>query len=120
MQCLGHSNAMSPPLLIHCVATLTKLSNNLAAIRLRAKILDRVFGPNCAKFSLVHVLPPVHGMAPNNKTRDFVVTAFMALSTPCWVVRSSLIVKRVTSQTGGANCPINEFSPQQYSTILRR
>jgi len=103
----------------------TSLGNNLKVVpqlledRLCLRIFLWVLGPN-RQFSCCHDDPPVHGSAPKSRTsKSGSDTAASAFANPESVVRSSVRVRRTTSQSGGANLPIRELGPQQNSTIRR-
>ena len=104
----GHSMAICPPRLRQEVATMWKFFHNARKIAQWARILVRVFGPRY-QFRCRYGDPPVRGSAPNRSTgRSVSVTALRALARPASDVISSSIVRRTTSQSGGANCPIRD------------
>ena len=82
-------------------------------------ILWRVDSPR-NMLNVCHCEPPVQGIAPNNNVGMlWSLTASIAAVNPASLVKSFLAVSRMTSQLGGAERPMIESSPQQYSTILR-
>ena len=111
--------AICPPFLRHMSATSTKDAHSARKTALCWRILLRVAGPRC-QLRNWYGEPPVHGIAAKSSVgTEASDTAWMAVATPAALVRSSIAVSLMASQSGGANLPISESSPQQNSTIRR-
>jgi len=94
----GHSNATCPPCVIQRSAVNAKFLHNMLKVTQRRRILVLVVGPRC-QMKLTYGLLPAQGRAPNRRVGVLESeTGARVLSSPACVVKSLVIVKRVTSQ----------------------